>query len=283
MDNTCVVALNPQTVKSVLARMGGDGGPSILDSPRFARAADRVSQRHVSISYADLSAMVEPAYNVAALVLQWASDERDMREPLRELGLDMGKLPRKEVIARHLFPAIECCSVDESGLWTESYSPFGARGSLVNVLTTGSGLVLPAIARARRQARQAASMSNLKQFGMAHMMYAQDHNKLVPKDQFPVALEPYLGENKQIFYHPSRRDAVPGYPNNIDYEYASDLPEKLAEIENPSQTPLMWEKRSFARDGSRVVLFADAHVEKVDRRRFREMMRKREENVEPAE
>lgn len=276
--DTCVVALNPQTVKSVLARMDGEGGPSILDSPRFSEAAGRIPDRHVSLSYADLPAMVEPAYDVAALVVQWASDEHDMREPIRELGLDLGRLPRKEVIARHLFPAIECCTVDETGLWTESYSPFGSRGGLFNLLGTGSGMLLPALAKARQQARQVTSLSNLKQLGLALHMYAADQKGALPsREQFPEALDPYVGDGRQLFYYPDRSDAVAGYPDNIDYEYDPGLRGKLAEIDNPSRTPLMWEKRSFAGDGSRAVLFVDGHVERLDRRSFRELMREHQE------
>jgi prepilin-type processing-associated H-X9-DG protein len=107
-------------------------------------------------------------------------------------------------------------------------------------------------------------MSNLKQLSLAFHVYINDHKgALPPRDEFPDVLQPYVGNNKHLFYHPSRSDAVAGYPENIDYEYAAGLPEKLSEIEKTSRTPLMWEKRSFADDGARMVLFVDGHVEKV--------------------
>ena len=268
----CVLALNPQTVKSVLRRLKAGSGRSILASPKFKQSAAKVAKKHVSISYADLAGMVGPVYEVAAFVIQWASNERDLRDPQRKLGLDFGKLPSQQAITRHLFPAVETFTVDAEGFWSESYSPLGGRGGLSGVLSSGLGMVVPAIAQARGKARQAASMSNLKQITLAMYMYLADHDDaFMPKDQFPQALHDYL-EAKRVYYHPSTKGGEAGFPGNIDYVYNPNLPAKMGEVKSPGQTPMLWEKRPFGKNGMRVVAFCDGHVERVNPGRFQQLM-----------
>jgi len=285
VNDVCVVALAPQTVKSVIARLESTGGGSIVHVAKYKEATGKVSPEHVSIEFVDATAALEAVYSVGSIAFQWGSDTRNMRKMRQDTGVDWGKLPSKEAIARHLFPWISCYTVDADGFWIESYAPtFG--GSSFASAGLMSGMLLPAITRARSRAQQAASTSNMKQIGLAMHMYANDHDEhLPPRDQFVKSLEPYVGDNKRVFYHPrNKQPALGQFPGNIDYTFSKTLPTKLADIQNPSKTPVAWEKRSYDRRGARCVLFADGHVESLSRGRFRMIMRQRRQvkPVQPA-
>ena len=52
--------------------------------------------------------------------------------------------------------------------------------AVVAVLSAVAGLLLPVLGAAREKGRQAACASNLRQLGMASVMYAQDHDGRLP-------------------------------------------------------------------------------------------------------
>ncbi len=269
-DGVCVVALNPQTIKSVLAR---EQTESIAGNPKFKQAMAKVARPNVSVEFTDMERLIEPAYDVLALVLQFMSNERDLRELQRELGLDFGKLPSKEAIARHMFPLVQSYSVDAEGFVVQTHGPVGGQllsfgGGLFGSLLGGARTT----SRARVAARGAGSVQNLKNLGLAVAMYAADHNDEFPaRGRFAQALMPYVEQDKDVFYHPRNRRKPRGqFPNNIDYQFSSKLPDTLGQVQNPSQTPLAWEKQSF-RGGLRAVLFCDGHVESLRGPRLREL------------
>ncbi len=126
--------------------------------------------------------------------------------------------------------------------------------------------------KTREKARSNQSMNHLRELYMAVTWYVNDHDgKLPPRDKFPVVLNDYI-DNKKVFYHPSREDAVKNYPDDIDYVFPSHLPNTLRNV-NPD-IPIMWERRSFKSNGSRMVLFRDGRVERVSRQKFKKLMRK---------
>ncbi len=53
---------------------------------------------------------------------------------------------------------------------------------VVAIIAILAAMLLPALARAREQARRAVCISNLKQIGLALKMYAQDHEERFPTD-----------------------------------------------------------------------------------------------------
>ncbi len=263
----CCMALNPQTLKTVLRRKPK---PSLAESPTFRTAVKQVASSHVAVSYVDTAGLVRPLYDVLAAVVQLGADDGDLRLAQRRLGVDWGRLPSPDAIARHLFPFVESYSVDDEGFVWQSYGPVsGEELSVLSTLSVAMVGVSPFRRIVRSNAEDAArSMAQLKQIGLAVAMYTADHDEAFPKPgEFPNALLPYVAR-KDVFYHPSNRGKPHGeFPADIDYEFSSTLPPRLPLVKNLQTTPLAWEKEPH--DGQRAVLFCDGHVERMPERKAR--------------
>ncbi len=88
---------------------------------------------------------------------------------------------------------------------------------VIAIIAILAAILFPVFARARERARQTSCLSNMKQIGLAAMMYAQDYNEVyAPTDlrypghrvtsatYWPELLQPYLA-NWQILTCPSER------------------------------------------------------------------------------
>jgi len=130
-------------------------------------------------------------------------------------------------------------------------------------------LLGPMISGARGKAQQAACMSNLKQIGLAFVMYMADHDNWLPDENWVEAIYPYLN-NRALFTCPSRPDQPVAYALN-----EAVLPMRLDDMPNPGQTVLAFETLEIGEapvggaelvppdgihDGGINVLFVDGHV-----------------------
>lgn len=93
----------------------------------------------------------------------------------------------------------------------------------------------PMFGQAREKALQTACASNLKQLGLAAMMYIHDHDETLPDVTWAEDLFPYT-KNRQIYTCPKRPDLPVGYAIN-----AAVVGVAMADIENPAQTVLFFE------------------------------------------
>jgi prepilin-type processing-associated H-X9-DG protein len=93
----------------------------------------------------------------------------------------------------------------------------------------------PMLERARAKAQQTSCLSNLKQLGLAFLMYAQDWDEKLPGKDWVAATQPYL-KNMQVLICPSRPDVKVGYVYNEAVMGAS-----LKRIGNPANTILLFE------------------------------------------
>ena len=95
---------------------------------------------------------------------------------------------------------------------------------VIAIIAILAAILFPVFARAREKARQASCLSNMKQIGLAFMMYAQDYdehwgfttwrdcydasNAWYPGSMaWPITLQPYI-KNRQMLVCPSDTDAA---------------------------------------------------------------------------
>ena len=97
---------------------------------------------------------------------------------------------------------------------------------VIAIIAILAAILFPVFARAREKARTASCQSNLKQLGLAMLMYAQDYDGLFPHNLWPnistywwQSTYPYI-KNEQIYVCPSdTRTFGSGWANAITYGY----------------------------------------------------------------
>ncbi len=138
---------------------------------------------------------------------------------------------------------------------------------VIAIIAILAAILFPVFSRARAKARQASCISNLKQFGLAVDMYAQDHDEFLPPhnddeppyppydwrwDVFIYRLYPYT-KNYQLTKCPddpgwnepgtgvAGRDRWWSYDFNRGCEYGPQQPGWLAAFEVPADTVLLFD------------------------------------------
>jgi prepilin-type processing-associated H-X9-DG protein len=120
-------------------------------------------------------------------------------------------------------------------------------------------VMMPALARARAAARNAASIHNLKQIGLGCHMYAQTNDENFPVEGLDELYPTYIA-SKEVFVCPSafhtKEEIDPGSPEVkvIDYAYVKGL-----RAADRPRLVLAYEKEAW-HEGKRNVLFVDGSV-----------------------
>jgi prepilin-type processing-associated H-X9-DG protein len=236
---------------------GNADGGSLLDTEGFKKIAAGLPENLLSFNYTDSAVM----FNQMMMQLQQVWPMAMMAATHAHIKLPV-MLPSLGHIAKDMQPSCEYNYATPEG-FRAVYRGTGLEVSLRGVAgaALGAGIAMPALARARSQARRAVDMSRLKQIGIAMRMYADDHD-----DQFPPdleALKPYLGDDRAL--ESSRK---PGDFEGPSYIYIAG--------QNLGMYPgniVVYENTGYCSDGVNV-LFLDGHVEfmKPDnfRREFKE-------------
>ncbi|MFQ6096462.1 MAG: DUF1559 domain-containing protein [Armatimonadota bacterium] len=106
---------------------------------------------------------------------------------------------------------------------------------VIAIIAILAAILFPVFARAREKARQASCLSNMKQIGLALMMYVQDYDEMSPLPCGPrlswggvfaegkwlcahMALQPYI-KNVQLYVCPSQK-ALLDCSGDVNFAYA---------------------------------------------------------------
>lgn len=115
--------------------------------------------------------------------------------------------------------------------------------------------------KAKGKAQAAGCMSNMRQLGIAALMYTQDHDQKLPDPkQFKQQLMPYL-KNAQVFRCPVVSGAEPHYAMNPRCKG------KLSDMKEPANTILFFEcdakgQPAYRHEGQINLCFVDGHVKR---------------------
>ncbi len=116
---------------------------------------------------------------------------------------------------------------------------------VIAIIAILAAILFPVFARARDKARQTQCLSNMKQMGLAALMYAQDYDeKLVTAQEFKTKWQPYM-MNTEMFRCPSRPELPWYYGHGLNIGAPAAMPtcdpvvagvdgKALAEVKCPS-------------------------------------------------
>jgi hypothetical protein len=264
-----IIGLTPLAVKNEVYFLAA-GEPSILDSADFRALRSKVPSGGL-VSYADFKKTFTGLYGVGATLLTMAAPvaeaegEVDLGEPWR--------LPPPRVIEKHLFGSITTVVADADGVRVVTYSPLGIAVAMgaPDVGTTGvmAAMLLPALNRAREQARRAVCIANLRQIQLGLIMHAGNWKDKYPADIGDLVRMKFI-ESKGVFACPSTGHAPPDVVTNASIDYVYNW---KVSARSPANTPVVWDKRLNHGGEGRHVSFNDGHVEWMSEPRFKAMLK----------
>jgi len=259
-----VIGTNVGVHDTAVKQMAATGAErkSIRDTPGYKEATAKLPKDLISLDYADsrtqytqMMTMAQQFWPMASL---FAAQAGFKLPPT---------LPSLESIIKDLKPSCRARWLGSDGLYAQYQGP-GLEVSLSGVAGAGVGMgvALPALAKAREQARRAVSMSNLKQIGLGLRMYADDRQGNLPAEM----------EQAKSYWPNARILESPLKPKNFagpSYVYIpgqslSMSPGNIVAYENPE----------FSADGV-TVLFLDGHVEFMKPDAFRRELKETYERL----
>ncbi len=264
------------SARSALAKMQYfmDHKENVSARQDFADILAKMPQGYTRISYTDVGrcfgnglVMAQFLADLPAMCLKIAAKGEENFKfpiPLNEFwGMDPGRFPPESLLREKLFGAVSVTVPQPDGWLYENFSPVGpiplpaTEAGMQNQAATIpilAGMLLPALARAREEARAASSRSNLAQILKAIITYQEPNADNIPPslaDLFPN----FLNEPKVLI---SPSDNAPMKIKNgmlCSYRYIGAVPFN----EMGPGSMILYDRTAHA--DRRAVGFFDGHVQ----------------------
>ncbi|MHC4749667.1 MAG: hypothetical protein ACYTFW_07285 [Planctomycetota bacterium] len=259
VDNHLVISSNTALCKIAIDQMtsASAGTKSIRTTEGYKKVTARLPDNLIALTYTDSKVQ----FNQMMIGLQQFWPMISMFAKQADVNLP-AMLPSVAHIINDMGPSCRYAWFDAQGLRSH-YRGVGIEPGLGAVAggAMGAGILMPALARARLQARQTVSMTNLKQLGLTLIMYADDHQDTLPEN-LEQAKEYY--RDSKMFESPLKPASFTG-PSYI-YVKGHSL-----KAESPARMIVVYENPGYCQDTINA-LFLDGHVEKMKRDRFLEAL-----------
>jgi prepilin-type N-terminal cleavage/methylation domain-containing protein/prepilin-type processing-associated H-X9-DG protein len=137
---------------------------------------------------------------------------------------------------------------------------------VIAIIAILAAILFPVFARAREKARQTTCLNNQRQIATSLLLYAQDHEELLPAKQ---TVWGEIGLTKGVLICPTAGKKVAngyGYNSHISEMALGDIGAPASTVlvgdcDTPTNTMMSWLDLSRRHDKKYIVAFIDGHVE----------------------
>ncbi|MBL0926587.1 MAG: hypothetical protein IBJ11_02905 [Phycisphaerales bacterium] len=258
-----VVGFTPRTLISAVGQIRS-GKSSILDNRQLAEMAGGKLEGLASLSFNNTPRSAAGGYGLLSVgVGALANAVRSPIDQERDPGLIM---PSFADLTKDTRPTVltmrwqgDDLVITLQGDRSMLVNAAGAVGSFSGVLPVAAPAIalstlLPALGRAREQARHVRSASQVRQVAMAITMYANDHKDAPPKSAKMLIDDGLITEDIL------RSPVGPANDGGDDFTFRSD--KKLSQVERPSDAILAIDRAALVNGQRQIAVgFYDGHVE----------------------
>jgi prepilin-type processing-associated H-X9-DG protein len=269
-------ALTPGSLLAAL-QQGKAGAKSLADNPRFQEMGGGKIDNAIQVTFVDTPRMIRDGYGVLNLAMSAISNGvRSPSDAQRGVGvilpslndLSNGAKAAVSVVSMEGDDMVARMQLDRS-LLVNLAGGFGIIGGSSGTIATTAlmtGLLLPALTKARESAKEAKSAAQLRGISMAMMTYAAENDDRMPASMEDLLQAGYLTDDML-------QSPVGPAPEGDDYWISIG-----GQNDSDAERVLGYDRAMFAHGDKVAVVFFDGHVEIMDVFEFEELL-EREPNA----
>ena len=257
VNDHLVVASNTALCSTAVKQVGSTGPAkkSIRGTEGFKKATAKLPKDLVLLSYTDTKVQ----FNQMMIKVQQFWPMLTMVAAKAGVNLPV-MLPSVGDIVKDMGPTCQYCWFDAEGLRSRYQGP-GFEAGVATVAPIGAAVLMPALHKARTQAKQTVSRTNMHQIALVLKMYSDDHDGNFPKTL--VEAKPY--------YHDERLLESPLKPKGFAGPSYIYIAHKTPNIKSAGRYIVIYENPEYSADKINA-LFLDYSVRMMGQKEFLETL-----------